>query len=122
MPKTQFPAQIELSSLNGQNGFSLIGSAIGESGYSVAGGKDINGDGLPDLIIGAPDYLGSGGTFPGRSYVVFGSQNVTAWEPGIINLSTLMDGKRGFYLLGIQSDESGSSVSLTEDLNGDGGM
>ncbi|MDZ7692861.1 MAG: hypothetical protein U5K69_17335 [Balneolaceae bacterium] len=45
---------IELSSLNGDNGFSLYGTDNGhESGSTVAAG-DINGDGIDDVITGAP--------------------------------------------------------------------
>ena len=45
---------ITLSSLNGGNGFVLPGVASSDSGYSVSGAGDINGDGVADLIIGAP--------------------------------------------------------------------
>ncbi len=60
MPKTQFPAQIELSSLNGQNGFILngesqCGSSCHQAGYSVSqAGKSISGYGYADFLIGAP--------------------------------------------------------------------
>lgn len=45
---------LELSSLNGSNGFTLNGVAVGErSGVSVSKAGDINDDGVDDLIIGA---------------------------------------------------------------------
>ena len=59
---------INLADLNGVNGFKLDGENLNEqSGLSVSGAGDINGDGLSDLLIGAPHLPGYGG-----SYVVFG--------------------------------------------------
>ena len=50
----QFPANIDLSSLNGTTGFKLSGEATGDaSGISVASAGDVNGDGFADLIVGA---------------------------------------------------------------------
>ncbi len=50
-----FDAALELSSLDGSNGFVLNGIDAGDgSGHSVSGAGDINGDGFDDLIIGAP--------------------------------------------------------------------
>ena len=49
----QFPANIDLSALDGATGFKLSGAAAGDySGYSVASAGDVNGDGFGDLIIG----------------------------------------------------------------------
>src|SRR5665648_263536 len=48
-----------LTTLNGQNGFSIPGiAASGRLGTSVSSAGDVNGDGLTDLIVGAP-YLAS---------------------------------------------------------------
>ena len=50
----QFPANIDLSSLDGATGFKLNGAAASDhSGYSVASAGDVNGDGFADLIVGA---------------------------------------------------------------------
>ena len=50
----QFPANIDLSSLDGSTGFKLSGAAAGDrSGWSVASAGDVNGDGFADLIVGA---------------------------------------------------------------------
>ena len=50
-----FPSNIDLSTLNGTNGFKISGvAAFDDSGFSVASAGDINGDGIDDLIIGAP--------------------------------------------------------------------
>jgi hypothetical protein len=50
----QFPANIDLSSLDGTTGFKLSGAAaIDRSGFSVASAGDVNGDGFDDVIVGA---------------------------------------------------------------------
>ena len=67
-----FAANIDLSSLDGTNGFVLNGAAAGDqSGCSVAAAGDVNGDGFADLIVGAIG-ADSAGSDPGASYVVFG--------------------------------------------------
>jgi len=43
-----------------------------ESGASVSVAGDINGDGIDDLIIGAP-YATTVAAYAGKSYLVFGS-------------------------------------------------
>ena len=51
-----FASALDLSSLNGSNGFRLDGiDADDQSGYSVSSAGDVNGDGFDDLIIGAYD-------------------------------------------------------------------
>jgi len=63
---------INLSSLNGTNGFRLDGvSAYDFSGRSVSNAGDVKGDGFDDVIVGAPNAEPNG-TFSGSSYVVFG--------------------------------------------------
>ncbi|MEO1211796.1 MAG: integrin alpha, partial [Cyanobacteria bacterium J06638_20] len=112
-----FPAQFNLSDLNGSNGFILNSIDAGDnSGYSVSGAGDINGDGFDDLIIGAagadPNGLSSG-----ESYVVFGSDQGFAAR---VNLADL-DGGNGFILNGIDAlDNSGIWVNGAGDINGDG--
>jgi glycosylphosphatidylinositol phospholipase D len=112
-----FPAELELSSLDGSNGFALNGIAEMDNARWVSGAGDVNGDGFDDLIIGA--YVADpGGRYnAGQSYVVYGSN---AGFPAEFELSSL-DGSNGFALNGIASgDAAGRSVSGAGDVNGDG--
>ena len=57
---------IDLSTLNGTDGFRLSGGAAGDrSGRSVSTAGDVNGDGFADVIVGAfaadPNGTSSGG-------------------------------------------------------------
>jgi hypothetical protein len=66
---------INLSAIaSGTGGFIINGeNFIDNSGYSVSTAGDVNGDGLDDLIIGAPNANLSGRIDAGKSYVVFGT-------------------------------------------------
>jgi len=112
---------VELTALDGDNGFVLNGIAggdyAGHSGYSVSAVGDINGDGNDDLLIGALD-ANPNGNKSGASYVVFGASAVGS--SGMVELSAL-DGSNGFVLNGVaEDDSSGSSVSAAGDVNNDG--
>ncbi|MGK7895143.1 MAG: calcium-binding protein [Xenococcus sp. (in: cyanobacteria)] len=110
---------LELSNLNGSNGFVVNGINSGDlSGNSVSNAGDINGDGIDDLIIGASFADRNGNFFVGESYVVFGQENLG--NDGVLELSEL-DGTNGFALEGIdERDFAGTSVSNGGDINGDG--
>jgi len=78
---------------------------------------DINGDGLADIIIGAPGADPNNNLSAGSSYVVFGSREQFSSN---FELSSL-NGSNGFVINGINEDNiSGSSVSDAGDINGDG--
>src|SRR4028119_1242759 len=113
-----FGAGLDLSTLNGSNGFAINGIAAADlSGFSVSSAGDVNGDGIDDLIIGARDASPNGISEAGQSYVVFGSNS--GFGAGL-DLSTL-NGSNGFAINGIAVDDwSGKSVSSAGDVNGDG--
>ena len=110
-------ATVNLSTLDGTNGFRLDGEAAGDlSGYSVSSAGDINGDGYDDLIIGAvgADIME---VLAARAMLCLATGNALA---ATVNLSTL-DGTNGFRLDGeAAGDQSGYSVSSAGDINGDG--
>ncbi|MCF2873053.1 integrin alpha, partial [Octadecabacter sp. G9-8] len=108
---------VELSDIeDGLGGFVINGVAEGDqSGVSVSGAGDVNGDGLDDLIVGA-NGDDPNGSFSGASFVVFGKSDGTA-----VALSDIEDGIGGFVINGVaESDRTGNSVSGAGDVNGDG--
>ena len=121
------PISIDVNDLNGTNGLTIIGIDREDfSGASVSNAGDINGDGIDDIIIGAPgvglseSYDGTLTFYnyirAGASYVIFGSDNFT----DAIDLSAL-DGSKGFTIEAENpGDGLGTSVSNAGDINGDG--
>jgi FG-GAP repeat protein/hemolysin type calcium-binding protein len=113
-----FNAAFNLSNLEGSNGFRLDGvTEYDYSGFAVSSAGDVNGDGLDDLIIGAPYTDQNGIKNSGASYVVFGKSSGFSAS---LALSSL-DGSNGFRIDGIdEHDRTGFSVSSAGDINGDG--
>ncbi len=113
---------IQATSLNGSSstGFAATGlvNQQARTGSSVGSGGDVNGDGIDDLVIGAPGDGYGYGTAAGRAYVVFGKTNLGTG--GTLVLESL-SGSNGFVLNGGDAyDVAGTSVSIRGDINGDG--
>jgi hypothetical protein len=105
-------SSINIADLTSSQGFSITGSIAGDqSGYSVSGAGDVNGDGYSDVIIGAP-YTNSRA---GVSYVIYGGSSI----PFFINLTSLTS-SQGFSVIGASYSYSGYSVSGAGDVNNDG--
>ncbi len=100
----------------GIGGFAINGIDPSDGAARVSGAGDVNGDGLADVIVGAPEGDPGGNGKAGESYVVFGKADGTAVE-----LADVAAGGGGFVMNGIDLyDRSGWSVSGAGDVNGDG--
>ncbi|MEM8590187.1 MAG: hypothetical protein AAGG65_19180 [Pseudomonadota bacterium] len=120
------PAALELSALDGTRGFKIEGQVPGGAvGFSIAGAGDLNGDGVDEIIVGAPqngfEFEGGGSNpIPTYSYIIYGSD--TEPFPASLDL-TNPDSQTGdvVILTGDQnSTMRGLAVSAAGDINGDG--
>ena len=113
------PREVEASGLDARTGLVFHGTfAGGFAGEVVAGGGDVNGDGLPDVVIGATQASKNPSVSDpqGQTYVVFGSR----LPPKELSVADL-DGSNGFVVNGAATgDYSGSAVNIAGDINGDG--
>src|SRR5262249_36738218 len=84
------------------------------TGAAVAGAGDVNGDGLADLVVGAPFAGHRKRAFSGSAYVVFGKRTSAP-----VDLARLGNG--GFRIDGPRRDAAaGYAVAGPGDVNGDG--
>ncbi|MEN7538764.1 hypothetical protein [Aurantiacibacter flavus] len=106
---------------DGQNtmGFQIVGSfADDNTGYSVSSAGDVNGDGLEDMIIGAPSAEAFLADWAGKAYVVYGRTDGKQVDLAAL---TVQDNTQGFEIVGTGADIlAGYSVSAAGDVNGDG--
>ncbi|MEM7704586.1 MAG: Ig-like domain-containing protein [Pseudomonadota bacterium] len=114
----QFPSSLDLSSLDGSNGFTINGVASEDgAGLSVSSAGDVNGDGLDDFLVGARRADPVGKTNAGITYLIYGT---TAGYPATLDLASV-DGGNGFAINGVAgADYAGRAVSGGGDINGDG--
>ncbi len=99
-----FPATFDLNTLDGTNGFKVVGIVEDERrGKSASGLGDVNGDGIDDLILG---------TQKNQTMVIYGTSGTF---PAVMDV-TDMDGTNGFII-----DQGGiNEVNSAGDVNGDG--
>jgi len=110
-----FPSLTEV--IGGTRGFGIMGAASGDNaGFAVAGGVDINGDGLSDVVVGAP-YADINGKNSGSTYVIFGKTG-TNYVP----LSDMNAGGSdyGFAIHGAYTEDYAGGTLVVGDVNGDG--
>ncbi len=114
-----YSKNFNLNSLNGNNGFVTDGlEPEGFLGTSASSAGDVNGDGIGDMIMGAPHVDHGEPTVAletGQAYVIFGANSFSS----SFDLSTL-NGENGFVINGIGLNMLGFSVNGAGDINGDG--
>jgi hypothetical protein len=126
---TGFDPSLNLSDLNGTNGFAINGiDAFDNSGDSVSSAGDVNGDGLDDLIIGAPfaDPDGLSFSWSGQSYVIYGNTapqlDINGTGTGINNTTTFSGNpiiaSRQLTLTDNVNTITGATVNIVNPLNG----
>ena len=125
--------EFELDSLDGSNGYVILGAnegdQLGRSGVSLAG--DINGDGSNDVIVAAhrAGETNANGYETGEIYVIFGTTNsqdhfasldaADGNSDGEIDVAHL-DGTHGFAIRAADAGGfAGFSLSSAGDVNGD---
>lgn len=106
-----FNPEVDLSTLNGTNGFVILGESLGDRcGFALAAG-DFNNDGLSDLAVGAPYALGAAG----KVYLIYGRSDFNATLP----LATL--GNKGFITYGASTNHgAGSSLAIAPNFHSSG--
>ena len=91
---------------------SFIGEDRGDqSGFSVAGAGDVNGDNYNDILIGAY-YNEDGGIMAGQTYLILGKASNWAMDTNLSNADASFIGEG-------PGDYSGYSVAGAGDVNGD---
>ncbi|MEP0246503.1 MAG: integrin alpha [Roseobacter sp.] len=111
---TAADGEIDLATLSASEGVRIRGIDENDgSSFSVSSAGDVDGDGLADVLVGAPRADPDGKSEAGESYLLFGAA-LTAAE-GVFNLSegVLIKGRSGY-------DFSGWTVSSAGDVDGDG--
>ena len=117
-----FAPEIAVQDLDGTDGFQLYGSPDDtEFGRALTGGSDVDGDGLDDLLIGAAETSPDGRFRAGTTYLVYGRDSSSGdCFPALSDIVEMV-GRGATAINGInERDQSGSSVAMGGDLNGDG--
>jgi glycosylphosphatidylinositol phospholipase D len=116
----QFPASVAVAALDGRSGFKIGGASANSWLGSSVTAADVNGDGLADVVVGAPLNSVPNGTWAGAAFVVFGRDTARgAAFPPVLDVKTLI-GANGFRFDGSSGERMGFSVGAAGDLDGDG--
>jgi hypothetical protein len=110
--RTPAPRTIDLAALTPPEGYTIEGAPGDFTGTAVANAGDVNGDGIPDALIGSPGELGA----PGSVYVVYGRRPA---PQAPIDLEKLAPSE-GYRVGGADGDGLGQALANAGDVNGDG--
>jgi hypothetical protein len=88
-------------------------------GYSVSSAGDVDGDGLDDIMIGAPGNDEWGGS-AGKAYLYFGATLLDIASNPVDVVDANMDRSYDYGFVGGSTYEGLGSAVLTADVNGDG--
>ncbi|GAA4820409.1 hypothetical protein GCM10011365_08500 [Marinicella pacifica] len=111
-----FNTNLDLSTLDGSNGFMIMGEATEDQfGHSISNVGDINGDGVNELAMMANEAETPGLVDNGITYVMFGRQSY----PAVVSLSTFDGSHGGFTIHGKFAGDRASDVSSAGNFNAD---
>ena len=97
----------------GRRGFRLTGRDRGaDTGHAVAGGGDVNGDGLDDVLVSAPQGNRASGAAGGGAFVVFGRR-------GLRDVDLRALASQGIEIKGTGRDWAGFAVTAARRVDGD---
>jgi hypothetical protein len=117
---TSFPADIEVNTLTGGNGFAIYGVANSDAGAPLGRAGDVNGDSLSDLVVAAPSADLNGVIDAGQSYVIYGRRNFGAnLDLGSLLAANGGDGSAGFAINGFLTGQNTRPTGIG-DINNDG--
>lgn len=110
---------VDIETETGSLGFVINGvDSADNSGFVVSGGRDVNNDGLNDILIGAARAAPGGKLRAGTAYLVFGKTSTTPIALADIEAETP---GLGFAMHGaVAGDRAGFSLDFAGDVNGDG--
>ncbi|MDQ0463476.1 Ca2+-binding RTX toxin-like protein [Caulobacter ginsengisoli] len=115
-----FAASLDLSSLNGTNGFQITNATAASSASAVSRAGDVNGDGIDDLIVGDAS-ADVNGTNSGAAYVLYGKDTSVSGAFAASIAASSITGSTGFTIRGpAASAAAGFAVGAAGDVNGDG--
>jgi len=115
------PGPIDLSALDGTNGFLIQGALVGGTlGLGLATGGDINADGFADIVISAPSFGDL--SRPGKVYVLYGkAPDEAVTRVGSIADQKILGGDFDDLLAGVGGDDALVGLAGGDTLNGGGG-
>ena len=109
-----YGASLGMASLGATQGYRVISGEAEVLGAFVGGGRDLNGDGISDVIIGGPSWHGNQGSL----YILYGKESSVFSQ---VDVSAGWSAAQGLKLRGEQAgDNFAAFASTLQDVNLDG--